>query len=68
MSRHARYFFMTGHVDYLEGLGRVIKISRYEILLPCNKTHYSLWLTLRVIKLFGETECLHLKKNYSVSF
>jgi len=35
-------FFMTGQVDYLEGLGRVIKISRYEILLPCNKTHYHL--------------------------
>jgi len=41
---------MTGQVDYLEGLGRVTKISRYEILLPCNKTHYSLWLTLRAIK------------------
>jgi len=28
---------MTGQVDYLEGLGRVTKISRYEIYGPAIK-------------------------------
>ena len=56
---------MTGQVDYLGGLGRVTRICSSACKIYCrgNKTHYSLWLTLRVIKLFGNTENLQFEKE-----
>ena len=56
---------MTGRVDSLRGQGRGPKICSSACKIYCrgNKTHYSLWLTLRVIKLFGDTENLQFEKE-----